>query len=468
MNKPFILLACFILIGSLFAEDLVITKGGFGELTSAKLANYSYLIKDKTGTALLKDTVKNNIDAKNFLTDCQGNLICDYRIEIDAKQALVFDTDTLKGAYDGEMISIQKIFYETTFNQTKESCMIEMGNITTCKNITTTTINENADITKPFAKDEIRTYTIRFVKRIAINSDGTMTNPIVDIYHIIYGQERKDAALWNSTGGTVTYDGNYTVVTFLTNGTFNVTGEINATVLVVGGGGAGRSSAGADQSGGGGHSGNLIYNLSANLMGTNTVIIGGGGQPVASNNGNPGYTSSMGAYTASGGLGGSTISSVSCPAIYGGNGTATAGLPGITGVGGVGGNGIAYTINGTSVYYGGGGGGGCSVGGAGGLGGGGKGSNYNANNGLAGTANTGGGGGGASSGGGSVAYAGGSGIVIIRYLTYIDPIPSIIISTNLSSPGNASYKGTSNISHIFSVNQSTTTNVTVKFYLDGG
>ena len=76
--------------------------------------------------------------------------------------------------------------------------------------------------------------------------------------------------------------------------------------------------------------------------------------------------------------------------------------------GGAGGNGVANSITGSPVTLAGGGGGnGPSAGGAGGSGGGGNGGNTNGGPGSAGTANTGGGGGGY--------YAGGSGIVIIRY-----------------------------------------------------
>ena len=76
--------------------------------------------------------------------------------------------------------------------------------------------------------------------------------------------------------------------------------------------------------------------------------------------------------------------------------------------GGAGGNGVANSITGSPVTLAGGGGGnGPSAGGAGGPGGGGNGGNTNGGPGSAGTANTGGGGGGY--------YAGGSGIVIIRY-----------------------------------------------------
>ena len=96
------------------------------------------------------------------------------------------------------------------------------------------------------------------------------------------------------------------------------------------------------------------------------------------------------------------------------------------------GNGVSNSISGTPTYYGGGGGNAVDafifsnypV--TGGLGGGGTGSVYNVNNGIyfagsAGTANTGGGGGGSSvvsnyvSYAGMPGYAGGSGIVIIRY-----------------------------------------------------
>ena len=66
-----------------------------------------------------------------------------------------------------------------------------------------------------------------------------------------------------------------------------------------------------------------------------------------------------------------------------------------------------------------GGGGGNTNGGAGGNGGGGDGAKRNTNDGAAGTANTGGGGGGGaeSSGYNAVSYAGGSGVVILRYPT---------------------------------------------------
>ena len=80
---------------------------------------------------------------------------------------------------------------------------------------------------------------------------------------------------YNSTGGNnIYYDGNYTVVTFLANGTFNVTGTIpNASILIVGGGGAGYGYAD-----GGGGAGGLIYlNSSLTLSGNYNITVGAGG-----------------------------------------------------------------------------------------------------------------------------------------------------------------------------------------------
>lgn len=96
----------------------------------------------------------------------------------------------------------------------------------------------------------------------------------------------------------------------------------------------------------------------------------------------------------------------------GGNATGT--------VGGAGGNGYASSISGSSVTYGG-GGGGAAVSGAGGVGGSGGGGAGAASSGTVGTPGTnglgGGGGGNYSAANGSVVPVGGSGVVIVRYLT---------------------------------------------------
>jgi len=128
---------------------------------------------------------------------------------------------------------------------------------------------------------------------------------------------------------------------------------------------------------------------------------GSGGGGYNSNGGsgitNMGYAGGAGNSTAGGGGGGAG-------AIGSSSSSST--------VGGAGGAGLSSSITGTSVTRaGGGGGGGSSAGGAGGAGGGGDGGYSNA---TAGTANTGGGGGGIWTGSPG---AGGSGVVILRYVT---------------------------------------------------
>ena len=281
------------------------------------------------------------------------------------------------------------------------------------------------------------------------------------------------ALIWYTTGGTMTYDGLYTVVTFTANGSLNVTGTINATVLVVAGGGSGGRNNG-DRTSGGGGAGGLLYNTSYNAVGNITVVVGAGGiTPSAGTPCSNGTNSSFGImnatgggcggsvytpyYGANGGSGGGAFHGVAVGAngtagqgygggggysndpyysAGGGGGALLNGTAGAYQKGGAGGNGTNYTINGSNVYYAGGGGGGAEEypGGVGGAGGGGTGGNNAA--GTAGTNGTGGGGGGGAGLGvfGNGA-AGGSGIVIIRYLTY--PLLSPTISSITVVPSNA-------------------------------
>lgn len=263
-----------------------------------------------------------------------------------------------------------------------------------------------------------------------------------------------------ATGGTVTDDGLYRVHTFTSNGTFTVIPtSLSVDMLLVAGGGGG-----GEGHGGGGGGGGLIYRtstpISANAY---SVVIGTGGaaKTTGSNaNGNPGGNTTFSTFTAIGGglgagyggTGGNGGSGGGSGGEGGGGGTATSGQ-------GYGGGSMNGTANGT-----GGGGGGCGSagssgdgtynttdrGGSGGLpctysisgtlksysagggagayttiglsqddcaGDGGDGKNHVPAS--AGQANTGCAGGGGSAGGtGSDRYgaAGGSGIVIFRYL----------------------------------------------------
>ena len=224
-------------------------------------------------------------------------------------------------------------------------------------------------------------------------------------------------------------------------------------VVVAGGGGGGIAHAG-----GGGAGGFRTGSLGLNRAVTYSVSIGSGGatSPSRSVNGTNGSNSVFASITSIGGGGGGSeykggnsggsggggatagsggagtllqgnaggAGSPSNPPFIGGGGGGAGAVGGNTtptsaGNGGIGG---ISSITGTSTYYAGGGGGGAYGGyagvtsaGTGGLGGGGNG-NYGNGNGSAGTTNRGGGGG----GGGYFnenGYNGGSGIVILKYLS---------------------------------------------------
>ncbi len=193
--------------------------------------------------------------------------------------------------------------------------------------------------------------------------------------------------------------------------------------IVVGPGGAGSSTgAGADgtassfngvTAGGGGAGGGFSDSTPTGHNGANGSAAGGGGsgatapftQGLGGSGSSPGGDGGNGVTgaTAAGGGGGAGGN----PASNGGNGNVNAG--------GAGGNGASSSITGSSVTYGGGGGGaGLSTSGAAGTGGAGTGGKSGGPSATSGTANTGGGGGG---GYNALGGNGGSGVVIISYVT---------------------------------------------------
>ena len=267
-----------------------------------------------------------------------------------------------------------------------------------------------------------------------------------------------------ASGGTeTTFTGNgtngdngqdYKVHTFTADANFTVTqcpaGAVFEILVVGGGGGGSGAYSGIGYAGNGGGAGGVLASSNASLpVGVLAVAVGAGGIGVGPTNrytaGN-GAGSSVGPYAALGGGGGTGAANPGTYASAGGSGGGTnggtaalglvgqgnnggastsnagsggggAGAVGSNGsgtTGGAGGAGVVSYISGSSVTYGGGGGGGTSTNGgtdgAGGSGGGGTGGT------SAGTVNRGGGG-----GGGHVdsdergGWAGGKGIVIIRY-----------------------------------------------------
>ena len=255
-----------------------------------------------------------------------------------------------------------------------------------------------------------------------------------------------------ATGGTKTTSGGYTIHTFTSSGTFAVSGaSAMVDYLIVAGGGGG----GATRAGGGGGGGMIVStNQTLNIASyTVTIGAGGAGQASTGSDGANGANSVLGSFTANGGGagggqgragvaggsggggsdGGSGASSNS--ASQGNAGGGSAGDTGGGGGGGAGGAGsqsgslaggaggaaLANAFSGSSVGYSGGAGGGSRDGNAAGTGGSGAGNGGigNSTPATVGTANRGGGGGGGARNGSENddGAAGGSGIVIIRYLT---------------------------------------------------
>ena len=275
--------------------------------------------------------------------------------------------------------------------------------------------------------------------------------------------------LTSVTGGTTTTSGSYTIHTFTSSGTLTVSGNEKSGVdylLVAGGGGGGSSRAGGG--GGGGMTVTTGATLAAGSY-TITVGAGGGGSTSTGLPGATGSSTSIGGVASvvgggggggggggadrpgkSGGSGGGGSDGYSGGAGTSGQGSNGGGSSGSSGggggggkggvgnngdtdsgnnfvdnnSGGNGGNGGSNNYSGSNQTYGAGGGGGSRDDGPYGAGvhGGGNGGRNNSNVATAGSTNRGGGGGGGARLHGSNTSTfyganGGSGIVIIRYLT---------------------------------------------------
>jgi hypothetical protein len=296
----------------------------------------------------------------------------------------------------------------------------------------------------------------------------------------LYGIKRgSDGKTEVASGGVITTSGGYTIHTFNTSGTFVANRNLNVDYLVVAGGGGGGMTGGGGGGAagglrssvtatGGGASLESALSVSSSTSylvtvgaggagssaggqnaadGSNSVFgsilaIGGGGGTSGDNNGRPGgsgggagmtgglitYTGGAGT-TNQGFAGGTNFGDGSGGSRRyqggGGGGAGALGNNGSVGQAGAGGAGVSVAITGSSVAYAGGGGGAggressapSSQGAAGGTGGGGTGAGDSSSS-TAGTTNLGGGGG----GGRTVPSVtsgknGGSGVVIIRYLT---------------------------------------------------
>jgi hypothetical protein len=285
-------------------------------------------------------------------------------------------------------------------------------------------------------------------------------------------------AYMNATGGTIVDSGGYRIHAFTTSGNLTVSalgaGPGNlADYLAVAGGGAGFNNTTNGYGGSGGGAGGLINSsfvttATGNITitigaggtgqnniqnnGSNTTILVGGTTIIAVGGGSGGWNNATGLNGGSGGGAGQSPTgrtaasgygypsptqqgypgSTSGPGLYhgGGGGAGQEGQNGSIPTAGAGGMGApiswvpaTYGVAGPAPgrWFAGGGGAGSMqdfgnpAGGAGGAGGGGAGQGQSGPTGFAGNVNTGGGGGGAKMNGGVTSFAGGSGIVLIRY-----------------------------------------------------
>ena len=239
---------------------------------------------------------------------------------------------------------------------------------------------------------------------------------------------------WDGTRiESTTVSGAYTVKRFLrnyltSNNGWKVPTDLPAiSSFIVGGGGGG-----GYNSGGGGSGGGLVYTPRTIVSGTMTVTVGVGGEGASSTGAVPlaGFTTTFGTTTAAGGNPGgnyptSQAGGLSVVTATGSSGAGGRGALSSTSSGTAGSPGLTSSITGTDTTYSGGGGGGgwnaSTGGGAVGAGGGGAGGITNSRAGKNGTANS-GGGGGAGSSTGFVGGDGGSGVIIIRWITAAKPI----------------------------------------------
>jgi hypothetical protein len=268
---------------------------------------------------------------------------------------------------------------------------------------------------------------------ILYNQDRDSMTSIAPVDFILVGNPTWNANLISSTTATAPYTTLIFRRTYITGngGWKSPVSNRRASLLVIGGGGGGGWNSGSGGSGGGFLE--TITTLSSSIF---EVIVGPGGRASLGTgvvNNYPdiaptsGQSSKFGALTIAGGNPGTYNTGSGTPA--GGASVSSSGAGGAGSTSGstsgsAGGAGPSSSISGTTSNYSGGGGGGSwntsSSGGAGGAGGGGAGGGLSSTTGVSGSANS-GGGGGASSTRVSAGY-GGSGVVIIRWITASKPI----------------------------------------------
>jgi len=381
-----------------------------------------------------------NAKVLNDITDnvvCDGGLICEYEIELTAKEAFRLASNKLGGGVLFGNAEFDKVY----FLNTREIADSFIDENKTVQEYTYTEEYEETNLSKIIIKKggSQKVY-LRFTRDELVVSD---------IYPILYGNKMDWLSTW-ATGGTeytyITNGTNYTIHLFTSDANLVVSTTIEHASVCVIAGGAG----GGGYGGGGGGAGGLICDFDKELTpDTYAAVVGEKGAGAGGNfRGGSGVDSSFDGTTATGGGGGGTDSTDAgidggsgggssldgstvglgtagqgndggdgSRSPFGGGGGGGANATGSAGGGGNAGVGSYYDINGTVECYSGGGGGGAWATGTGGTGGC-PGSGDGGSNGDVGqdaTAGYGNGGGGGTTN--AVGGDGFAGAVIVRYVT---------------------------------------------------
>ena len=470
MKKIFLIMFCIVLlVGTVSALDFLPVKNYDEETKTVLVSNFLGIGRDVSTIQLKTNLIEVLPVGYQNVSMFEIDLFDD--TYIDAFEKMVFINNL-----DGEVIERQ-FDYKYLTTEEKEIdiyeniCNLNKNGTNMCSYEIVGTHLEYEKVWKDFDTKTL----IKGKVTIGIFTNVNIGDNIEWI-PTLFGKKINEWATFVQSSGTKTYQDigglNYTTYTFTSNGYFNVTGDtINVSVLVIAGGGGGAS--------GGGGAGGLIFDNEFDVSaGDYNVFIGTGGTAGSSRGakGGNGVNSSFSTLIAVGGGGAGYISNDDgTDGGSGGGGTGedtteTFGGSGIVGQGndgggngnnrgapyasgggggageaganassdaisGDGGDGLSFTIfNGTALFYAGGGGGGASVtgtAGTGGVGGGGDGTLDGI--GLAGTTNTGGGGGGSRLNIDTAGGVGGSGIVVIRYLTSLDDSPTVTLNTPINT-----------------------------------
>ena len=221
-----IALVFMLLVGSLFAGDLLlgdgepleavaITNASYKDLSSAKIADYSNVVYDKTMAVISTDTVKNIIDKPtNSLRDCRL-FDCEFKVEIVPAKEMTLEKDFIKGISTDSRITFDKpFFYEIRqvekertiyINVIEEQCRSQADNKTEGKNITlcyNVTVQKDAGTEKYLADETFENTELSKIGKpteIILRAHKPSMKINVDLGFSIFGQERWDAAWWNAT-----------------------------------------------------------------------------------------------------------------------------------------------------------------------------------------------------------------------------------------------------------------------------